>query len=33
LKRAKVFSLKNVLPLYEDIYDRLVKIKWWKYND
>ena len=28
LKRAKVFSLKNVLPLYEDIYDRLVKIKW-----
>ncbi len=28
LKRAKVFSLKNVLPLYEDIYDRLVKINW-----
>ena len=28
LKRAKVFSLKNVLPFYEDIYDRLVKINW-----
>ncbi len=28
LTRAKVFSLKNVLPLYEDIYDRLVKINW-----
>ncbi len=28
LKRAKVFSLKKVLPLYEDIYDRLVKINW-----
>lgn len=28
LNRAKVFSLKNVLPLYEDIYDRLVKINW-----
>ena len=28
LTRAKVFSLKNVLPLYEDIYERLVKINW-----